>query len=1196
MRERIEQLAKGMVRADMPQLVFFPDILSREVPAGAVINLEILVKSKNKVPFKGFFYSSDERVRVCTPAASGLTGTANLEISTKNSEPGEEICGELQMVSNAGEKRLEYRFAVASSDGGEALPITLEAFAKLAMENGRRAQRLFASPRFLSLPFMAEPAYAAYYEGIRGSGREDQALESFLVACGMKEPVTFELDKAKEIFQDAEGARGRIGVRTNIWGSIKIRISADMAWLRLEKSLLTEQDLKDGGAFVTYQIDEKALHAGNNTGEIRFQSDKQSLSVFVEVHKARRSAPAKKGKPTKEMTAGLYQMLLAYLNSSYEDSSILTSLDRNLNGCIKKCPGELDLYLFRAWLLVEKGHMKEAGALLEWCRDTIAKVRGDMPVEYCIFLYLDSTVRGDSRVTENAYKIIHKYFESVPSLIIALLELCVIRSDATEEEAIAYLEDLQKAYGSSPLVYALAARIYRRKPQLMRADSPFMLYVFNYMVKYQCTNEAATDWFLNQLAGVPKNSGLFLHLLERMYRESRNIQVLTAICSLLVRQQKTGGRYSLWYEEGIRREIQLTSLNDYYLASLSIDQNSRLPINILLYYSYKSDLDDKTRLGLYSYVLNHYEKDSDMYRAYEDQMNQFAVAQLLAGKINPKLVLLYRTILSPDLVDKRLARVLPALLFSRQITTGLSFAQKVVVRYPQLNQEFTAPLADQKASIPVYTENAVLLFEDKYGNRYSDPACKAEPLMYDSNLIAACRRQAPNQLMLMLEETCLLYQKPIQDEQMYGQVCRLLDNAQLSESYRRLLMQRRIDYCYYSSIKEKQAQTKGRPVPTGSEDGDTLWLLGLNLAQFDTQERCRVIELYIMRGYEKEAFAAVCTYGCGRCSSGIKLPLLLQMTVRHITESLYEYDENVLWLGQYLLLKQQWNDTLLTYMTQHYNGTTDSMMRLLILARDKKADLADLAERVVAQMMFTGSWGRLDEAYDCYCQTGHVSESVKRAYFVIKCHEYLMGMETISVENIRTVEALMFSQESGELPAGFPLALLQYYGTLPSLDDKQKKLCESLVYGLCAKEIYLGCYPALEKHIEMSHQMEGRVIVQRQGEPDEQVWMEGIRKPQSEAVRMELTQVYPGIYTGAFFLFPDESVELILYHASGMEQEECDRLTIHAGGCYVREDSLYEGICRSITLFEDGNYEELKRHRAQTERQKRVMADLFTLM
>lgn len=58
-----------------------------------------------------------------------------------------------------------------------------------------------------------------------------------------------------------------------------------------------------------------------------------------------------------------------------------------------------------------------------------------------------------------------------------------------------------------------------------------------------------------------------------------------------------------------------------------------LPNSILLYYSFKNDLDNHTRLNLYTYILEHFPKESDMYQAYEPQMDEFAIRQLLDGRI-----------------------------------------------------------------------------------------------------------------------------------------------------------------------------------------------------------------------------------------------------------------------------------------------------------------------------------------------------------------------------------------------------------------------------------------------------------------------------------------------------------------------------------------------------------------------------------
>ena len=1187
MKERIQQLAQGKIQVELPDLAFFPESLNREVPVGVVISLEVLVKSRNKVPFKGFFYSSDERVKVLTPAMAGQTGSITLEISTRNCSVHDVIEGELQMVSNAGERCLPYRLTVSGGDSFENWPKTIEAFVDLVKSDRRRALRMFTSAQFIRLPFLAEPETAAVYDGIRAGGSDEQALEAFLAACGAKQPVQFSIAQTSAALELAAGqsGRGEIPVHINTWGRVKICIYSDMPWLTVEKSVMTEKDFTDGESVIRFRVDAGQMHGGKNVGELLIKSDTQSVTFFI--HADLEAAPRQKGIISRDTVSGLYRLMLDFINGTYEESVTLQNMDRTLAGCMKKYPGEISLYLYRAWVLLEEGQTKEAKTLLDWCRETIARKRSEIPVIYCIFLYLDSKARKDETVRETAKKIIHKYFEAVPNRWIALAELIAVR-EASDEEAIAFLEETDRAYGSSPMIYALASVVFRRRPEMMDGSPEFRFRVFRYMVRYQCCPDSLLDSFLPKFAESGLSGQVQLSVLCRLYEDKKSDRVLEAVCSLLVRMGRTGARWSKWYEEAIRRQIQLTGLNDCYLASIPMDENSRLPLDILLYYSYKNDLDDRTRLCLYTYVLEHYTRESEMYRAYENQINEFAISCLLAGRISPDLVKLYRTVLSPGLVDRRLGKVLPDLLFSRQIATSLPYACRVVVRYPQIRRESVIQLEQGQACVPVYTENAAILFEDANGSRFSDPGHREEQLMHQADLISACRRQSPNQLMLMLEETSQLYRQPVSDDRMYRQVRTLLDGQELTASFRQLLICRAVEYCCACSA---HADKKGEAARAGSDEESTAWLLGLDLQQLPAQIRAKTAELYIQRGRMKEALAVVRQYGV----SGIKVSLLLKMTVRCITELLYEEDEYLVRLGLWLLQKKQWNEVLISYLAQYYNGLTDRMLQLLLLTQETQTDPADLPERVTAQMMFTGNWSRIDEAYAIYNRDGQAKEPIRSAYHVLKCHAYLTGQSrTLPKETAEMAEEMLLSQKPA--PQGFRFALLLQYAQLPQLNDKQKYLCEHLLYGLCADDCYLECYPALSRHIEMPHQMEGRVIIQKNAVPGRQMLAEGTQLPQNTQVSQEMREVYPGIYIAVFFLFPGETLQLTITGEAenGEKTEESEYVT--AAGCYARKDSLYDQISRLIELKNSNELEEMKRKSAQMQRQKRVVRDLFTLM
>ena len=54
------------------------------------------------------------------------------------------------------------------------------------------------------------------------------------------------------------------------------------------------------------------------------------------------------------------------------------------------------------------------------------------------------------------------------------------------------------------------------------------------------------------------------------------------------------------------------------------------------------------------------------------------------------------------------------------------------------------------------------------------------------------------------------------------------------------------------------------------------------------------------------------------------------MTVRRITETLYEYSETLITLCVRLLQAEQVNETLLRYLCMHYVGPTQDMYNLLM--------------------------------------------------------------------------------------------------------------------------------------------------------------------------------------------------------------------------------------------------------------------------
>ena len=115
MKERIEQLAAGEVLVKKPELDFSPAYLEGRVEAGTVQNKELVIRVRNRVPFKGFFYSTNERVKIETKQAAGQSAAVLFEINTIDLKSGDEITGAVVVVGNAGEQKIEYHYSVGEA-------------------------------------------------------------------------------------------------------------------------------------------------------------------------------------------------------------------------------------------------------------------------------------------------------------------------------------------------------------------------------------------------------------------------------------------------------------------------------------------------------------------------------------------------------------------------------------------------------------------------------------------------------------------------------------------------------------------------------------------------------------------------------------------------------------------------------------------------------------------------------------------------------------------------------------------------------------------------------------------------------------------------------------------------------------------------------------------------------------------------
>ena len=1180
MKERINQLAHGAVQYDKPMIIVAQSSIQDNVTEGMIQRAEISVKSENGVPIRGFLYSSHARVYVRQDQIIGTKGQIGLEINTVGLYAGEQIRGQVQFVYNGGEMVLPYCFHVVKEKGQETKEVveTIDEFSEMVQSEPDKALHFFSSEKFLDTAFMNDGGRRSLYRGLMEIGNEEQAMEEFLTAVSGKEAVCLSLEERQEIFDNpAKDAFGTLVIKRNTWGYVSLNIECDAPWIVLEKKRAFDLDFTEDRLEIHYALDEKFLHNGNNMGLITVRTANQILTYEVYVRKG--SQKTEKGKMRRADWLKLEQLYLEYQDKTYEDQIILAAMESEAASLIKHYPDELRLYLFRAWLHMEQNQKEQAKKLLSWVKEPAAQNRDSHLENYCLYLFLNAVLTGDEAAFTNMQKLIHKYFGEHNSTILALLELQV-NPDYTKkpEMALEFLRSQFEKGSKSPLLYSMACRIFSHEPGLLHQMDAFEIMVFFYGAKRKIVKKDLILKMLEAPVGQKRYLPVYYMMLTKLYDYEENDQLLSAICSLLIKTGSAGETYFKWFQKGVEKDLKLTSLYEYYIYSVPEGFDQPLPQSILMYYSYQNELDDKSRLLLYSDILKNHGIGSKMYESYSAQMEEFAIAQLLEGNISEELVPLYGTILHPDIVDETLAKGLPDLLFAKKITTRCDFAKRIIIRYPQLKKEVSVPVNRGVACAPVYTKNAVILTEDGYGKRYVDGKIETKPLMYDRRLLKKCEELCPNHLMMRLSKAEGLNERSIQTEDELKLVRCLLTEEKLEEEYRQFLFSRVIEYAYHSSnIK--------------ALDCDSLFL-DVDAGKLKEEERICVVELLIRSEYYMAAYQLVRTYGYDR----IKMEYLLKMAVRMIQEKLYEKNEYLLHLCYYLFVHNQYNECTLSYLASFYNGLTNSMYKLLAKIRKSSADAKDLTERVLAQMIFTEQYDKMDQVYQWYCEGKQIMEEIRMAYLVLKCDAYFMEREKVELEKIQNVELLILQKEWEEIPVICSFALLTMYSRQKGLTEKEKKIASQVIKLLASEGMVLSCFVNLAKEVALPHELEGRVILEYRKSDVKRVVAEGRRWPDGANIKKELQQIYPGVFVKTFLLFNDEKVDLKLISQKNDGSQEIEEKRVSGEHVYVRKGSRFDQLNQMMRYEKQKEWNKLEESLKEAEITDGIIEKLFPMI
>lgn len=1072
MREKINRLANGIIERESPKLSITPENMDLPIKSGEIVRMEIYVNSINHVHVKGLVYSSNYRLKILTPSFGGIKNKIIIEIDSRFLKSGATVDGVIDFVTNAGEYQLPYSFKVLTGQSKDVLSElkTIQDFMIIAKEDPETALRVFEYKEFINAPFMDEISIRAYYDAFLGRNNKQNALEEFLIGMKKKEPVKVSLS-TEEIHFDtvSQDITEKVLLYKNNWGYLGFAVKTSADFIEVSSKHITDRDFIENTLEFSFKIKKNRLHRGKNEGTISWVSVGQTITlhisaflssgsdeylnfkkVFYQKHfsnYAKNRLHFEVGKKDKQECAKKMFEALEYLSSYAERVDYVK--------------------LLRAETYVLVGAKSKAADILDSLRNSIKERRQELVEEFILLEYLDILVLGRNNKRTSLIRLMKRIIEE-ENLHLLLVQL-VNLDEKISNDPSSYFEFFRKLYDKgcrSPYLYILYCKFLGNYPEFLHDMGDFEIHALYCAAKYDAINQELARIIAKRAGNVRLDEGLYFSLLKKLYKSSPEREFLHAVCQAFIKNAVIDSKIHQWYASGVAEGIQLAGLYESFLYSLPEKYDKPLPQIILLYFADKITIDTKRRAALYNNILSFYNTEDDIYNLYIKKIETYALEQLRMSKIDRNLAKIYQKVLRPEMMDETLAKIAPSILSSVCIKNINPFIKSVLVIYPQLKGENSYSFEEGDVYIPVSTDDAIILMQDSYGNRYARFSGKHHLTVDLPEVLQACYRINASHLLRRIARL----KEILESTQLCSEDAIFLETCMKEMHLSSVCKEKVLSYLvrYYS---EACLRLTG-PDEWAIQNNDLL--LSADKSLLSQKERTIVCDTLIILGHIREAYEMIRLYDCDQ----ISVENLARLCSKMLMERIFIHEPLLLNLAFKAVAGGSRDSSILEFVAKHFNGSSYNMYLVLQASVEEHTQTEDLEERLLAQLIFINEKEYIDQTFAWYVSRKKTSETLIRAFFTVKsCHYFIEDIATSDKVFEHLENAILGTNDRKKIPVIYQLAITKYYSTLSILTEQRHDLAEELMNELIRADIFFPYYQKLASMVTIPGDVLDRSIV-----------------------------------------------------------------------------------------------------------------------
>ena len=953
-----------------------PDKINFTVAPGAVTEGQFVVTGAQGTAVAGFLTSDNFRMQLRRDSFAENPDRISWRFDAGTLTDGDVCEGTIGIVSNCGEYRIPFRAeAVTPQVAGRELQeipnrnSAAERFLTLADEDWGSAVKLFYRKDFAQSLVTEEERML--YRGLSQYPGNEQNVEEFLIATCGKDPVEFLTDIKEirtEILEIGSSGREpgtaeyRIAVRRRGWGYTKLRVTMSGSFLTPATAVLEGGDFIGDTCVFTYKVEKHRLHAGRNFGRIIFRSPYQEIQIPVEIIYRRRSDA--RARQERESRRALIEMMRHYerlhtgwarqaqgLESGIDDGEWLRQADELVKRLSFLRRDSILPRLYAAQIFLMENRIHQAVTELENVRRKLAGVapgevlemgysqyKGESDIEYCYRQFLTALAYNDADViTPRVGRILRERYRRNPSdwriswMIMQLLP--------------EYAPGLPARWNFLKKQYTNGSRSPIRRTGRYGGDA-FERQVLLYAIRKELLDPQTMESVLERSDRRREFSRSLYRILTTAYGQERmrgmQPAILKSICTLLIRGNKTGPGYFVWYSRAVDKELSLMRLSECFLQSMPEDYEGVIPDSVMRNTFRGSMLSNGSRAYFYRYLYQNRERYPDVFRQCAEDIRSFLEVQISEHRMSDNLAALYTAALTDAQIRPQNAGDLTKLSYLSHLRTTHLYMKRAVTIYAQSSKERTYPIENGNCVLPIYGEDNRIFLEDAQHNRYT----ASVPYTCDRMMDPV---QAPDQVSVQ-EMTDLPFALEISgaagesfevtDETL--QYCEILVRSSgIAPSYRIRLKLRLMDYYERAGDQEKLRAMAGTLEP-----GD-----------LSADDRVRTIGIMARCGMYAEAAEWLAAGGTDQCPAELLAAAALGAAAdAGEDERKLEQAGKIAWAA---FERGDHRSDVLALILHSYNGLTKDLLRvrdtILEFAEDDKDPLFTAAEdRLLSQILFSG--------------------------------------------------------------------------------------------------------------------------------------------------------------------------------------------------------------------------------------------------